>query len=85
MARQLGVIGGVLHGTCDICGKSYPLTFRKFSKYFSDIPMTDSIRIEMVEGGTVAISTCKVCRECAGKVMAHMVLMKKEAGNTEVL
>ena len=70
---------------CDICGKEYSPRYKKMSPYFHDIPFSDTIRLELLEGDTTAIATFKTCSACAGKVFGHIVKMKKEAGNTEVL
>lgn len=84
MGKSIIVLGPT-HRKCDICGDTYSIKYKKFSQYFSDIQMSDSIRIELVEANTTAISTFKVCPACAGKVLAHIVQMKKEAGTTSVL
>lgn len=76
---------GIYHCECDICGTAYPLIFKKFSKYFSDIPLSDSIRIELVEGTQTAISTFRVCPACAGKVYGHIIQLRKEAGVTSLI
>lgn len=76
---------GRLCQECDICGTPYPLVFKEHSKFFSGIPLSDSIRIELIEGTQTAIATFRVCPTCAGKVYGHIVQMKKEAGTTSVL
>ena len=76
---------GRMHQECDICGSPYPLEFKKFSEFFSAVPLTDSIRIELIEGTQTAIATFRVCPTCAGKVYGYIAQMRKEAGNTSVL
>jgi hypothetical protein len=77
--------GDKLWRECDICGTLYPLVSREFSPIFYGIPLTDSIRFELVEGTQTTIATFKVCPTCAGKAYANIIRMKKEAGNTSVL